>query len=703
MEHVDTCSVLPCTRTNKLPTNSSPYKALFTPFTLGSLRLKNRIISTSHAPAYAEDGMPGERYQRYHEEKAKGGLALTMFGGASSVSQDSPASFGQLDVSSNRIVPYFKQFSDRIHAHDVGIICQLSHAGRRTRPTSGNWLPTVAPSAIREPAHGAMPKVLELSDIKRISSDYAEAAYRCYEGGLDGIELLVSGHLIGQFWSELSNKRNDAYGGSLNNRLRFGMEVLASIRDRVPQSFIVSLRFTANEFVEGGIDEAQGIEIAKLHAESGLVDCLNVSGGANWTKAGVAETVPSMAFASGRFVELAGKIRAATNLPVLHAAGVADFATANNAVNEGHVDLIGMTRAQIADPHMVRKHLAGDDGAIRPCVGAGYCIDRIYKGGDALCLHNAVTGRESVLSHTITQSTTPKRVVIVGAGPAGLEAARICQERGHTVLVLEAQNQAGGQVVYAARVEWRQSMLGITRWLYDRCDELGVQFHFNKLAEMTDVLNENPDIVIIATGGLPDFSTIAGAEESAHSVWDILSKDVQALPKVLVYDETGSQSGPTVAEFLANAGSEVDIATPDRMIAEDVGVTNHAIHLRELYKAGVTLRPDSRLTVVKKVGNRLQATLRNEYSAQDEHHEYDQVIVETGTIPTDELYEDLLSQSSNNGELQFDALLNGETQPSVIPAIENNNSFALYRIGDCVSARGIHAAVLDATRLCMNI
>ncbi|MEM6680385.1 MAG: NAD(P)-binding protein, partial [Pseudomonadota bacterium] len=427
----------------------SPYKALFEPFCLGPLRLKNRIISTSHAPAYAEDGMPGERYQRYHEEKAKGGLALTMFGGASSVSRDSPPSFGQLQLGEDRVIPHLRAFADRIHAHDVGLICQISHAGRRTRPTAGNWLPTLAPSPLREPAHGAVPKALEMAEIRRITGDYAAAALRCAEGGLDGVELLVSGHLIGQFWSPLSNQRTDAYGGSLENRMRFGLEVLEAIREATPARFIVSLRFTANEFVEGGIDEAEGLAIAVAHARTGLINCLNVSGGANWTKAGVAETVPSMAFASGRFIELAGKVRRATGLPVLHAAGVADLATAHHAVAEGHVDLIGMTRAQIADPHMVSKHLAGEDGAIRPCVGAGYCIDRIYRGGDAFCLHNPVTGRESALSHRLGPSTRALQTVVVGAGPAGLEAARTLAERGHRVQVLEALDRPGGQVAYA--------------------------------------------------------------------------------------------------------------------------------------------------------------------------------------------------------------------------------------------------------------
>ncbi len=291
---------------------TSPYRALFQPFQLGHLTLKNRIISTSHAPAYAEDGLPGERYQRYHEEKAKGGLAMTMFGGASSVSMDSPPSFGQLNLSDDRIIAPLQAFAKRIHAHDVPLMCQISHAGRRTHPATGNWLPTVAPSAIREPAHGAMPKVLEAADIRRIVADYAEAARRCAEGGLDGVELLVSGHLIGQFWSPLSNKRTDAYGGDLDNRLRFGMEVLEAIRDHTPRAFIISLRFTANEFIAGGITEDDGIAIAKAHAATGLVDCLNISGGANWTKAGVAETVPSMAFPAGRFVTLAGKVRQAT-------------------------------------------------------------------------------------------------------------------------------------------------------------------------------------------------------------------------------------------------------------------------------------------------------------------------------------------------------------------------------------------------------
>jgi len=680
----------------------SPYPALFEPFTLGHLTLKNRIISTAHAPAYAENGLPLERYQRYHEEKAKGGLSLTMFGGASSVSPDSPPSFGQLQVGDDRIIPHFRALSKRIHAHDVACMCQLSHAGRRTRPDGGNWLPTLAPSAIREPAHGAMPKIIEQGDIRRVIAEYAAAARRCYEGGLDGCELLASGHLIGQFWSPLSNQRDDIYGGSFESRLRFGMEVLDAIRRAVPDRFVISLRFTANEFLAGGITEEDGLAIATAHANSGLVDCLNVSGGANWTKAGVAETVPSMAFASGRFVELAGKVRRATGLPVLHAAGVADLATANYAVSEGHVDLIGMTRAQIADPHMVRKHLAGADETIRPCVGVGYCIDRIYRGGDALCLHNPATGREQVLRHVPQPAKTRKHVVIVGAGPGGLEAARLSAEQGHHVSVLEAQNEAGGQIILAARLNWRQGLIGITRWLFDRCLTLGVTFRFNLFAEPDDILALHPDLIILATGGLPDMSSIEGAEKYGTSAWEILSGEVAVAERVLVYDETGGQSGPSCAEYLANAGANVDVITPDRMLAEDVGVTNHAIHLRNLYSAGVKIIPDTRLVRIGKNGKLIKAHLTNEYSHAGEVRDYDQIVVEAGTHPLDDLYLGLCAGSVNGGQPDLKALMNAAPQPAIDTVDGAQGRYALFRVGDCVSARGVHAAVLDAARLCVG-
>ena len=207
-------------------TVQSQYKAVFQPFKLKHLTLKNRILSTSHAPSYAEDGKPLLRYQRYHEEKAKGGLALTMFGGASAIAADSPPAFGQLYVGDDSIIPHFRAFAERIHRHGVALMCQLSHAGRRTVVNHGGWLPALSTTSVKEPAHGSFPKVMEDADIHRIIKAYGAAAQRCRDGNLDGCELLVSGHLIGQFWSPLVNQRDDDYGGTLENRIRFGLQVL---------------------------------------------------------------------------------------------------------------------------------------------------------------------------------------------------------------------------------------------------------------------------------------------------------------------------------------------------------------------------------------------------------------------------------------------------------------------------------------------
>lgn len=685
--------------------DTSPFTALFQPFQLKGLTLKNRIISTSHAPSYADNGFPGERYQRYHEEKARGGLAMTMFGGASSISPDSPPSFGQLQVGNDEVIPYFQAFASKIHAYGVGLICQLSHAGRRTGAETGNWLPALAPSPVREPAHGAMPKAMDHADIERVIADYAAAARRCQAGGLDGCELLISGHLIGQFWTPHANQRSDEYGGSLENRVRFGLRVLRAIRDAVGVSFIVGIRFPADELVNNGISESEGIEIACAHADAGLVDYLNVSGGANWTKAGVAETVPSMAFPHGRFIELAGRVKRATGLPVLHAAGVADLATANYAVAERHVDLIGMTRAHIADPHLVNKHLAGDDDAIRPCVGAGYCIDRIYRGGDALCLHNPASGRELVLSHTVQPAArVPFRVTVVGAGPAGLESARISAERGHTVTLLEAQPQAGGQLALAARLPWRKDLGAITSWLLERCNAAGVHVRFNVMAEVEDIVATNPDIVIIATGGLPNMSTVAGAPELAESVWDVLATpehDVRG--NVLVFDDTGGHGGASAAQVLAAAGYEVELATPDRAVAEGIGVTNHAVHLRELYSLGVRCTPDARLTRVEMHENQLRASLTNEYSQQVQSRIVDRVVIDAGTLPLDETFQALAAEALNGEALDLKTFMQAERQPILDALQPGSGRFALFRVGDAVSGRGMHAAMLDATRLCSQL
>ena len=678
----------------------SPYRALFQPLQLKNLILKNRILSTSHAPAYAEGGMPGERYQLYHEEKAKGGLAMTMFGGASTFTADSPPSFGQIYVGSDDVIPYFKAFADRIHRHDVALMCQISHVGRRTVGSRGAWLPAISSSALKEPAHGTYPKAMEPSDFRRVAESYGAAARRCRDGGLDGCELIVTGHIIGQFWSPLINKRRDEHGGSLDNRLRFTFQILETIRKAVGPDFIVGIRMSVDEFIEGGVRLDEATEIARRLDASGLVDFLNINGSAGWTKAGLASSVPGMAYPGSLYVHLAAHIRKAVSLPIFHAARVGDLASANSAVAEGMVDMIGMTRAHIADPYLIRKHLDGREEQTRLCVGASYCIDRIYVGNDALCIQNAATGREATMPHVIEPTKRAKRkIVVVGAGPGGLEAARVSAERGHEVVLFEAAAEVGGQVLLAARASWRRHLIGVTRWLNDEITRLGVTVHLNTYADSNDILAQKPDVVIIATGGVPNMELVEGGELAA-SVWDVLSSQVKPKEDVLVFDDRSDHQALSACEFLAEAGSKVELVTTDRNVGYGVGATNAIVHLKNLYKLGVQMTPDRRLVSIARDGNRLRAVLRNEYTGEEEVRVASQVVLECGTSPSDELYLELRDQSRNEGEYDLTAFGEGRLETIVR---DPDASFELYRVGDAISSRNIHAAIYDSLRLCKDM
>ncbi len=674
--------------------------ALLQPLQLRHLTLKNRIMSTAHAPAYVEDGLPQQRYQLYHEEKAKGGLALTMFGGSSSVAKDSPSSFGQIDISDDRIIPVLQEFSTRIHRHDCTLMIQLTHAGRRTRWDTGDWLPPVSSSPLREHQHRSFPKEIEVEDIARIHRAYGEAARRAREGGLDGLEVVCSSHLPDQFWSPAMNRRTDGYGGDLKNRIRFTLEMFEEIRRRVGPDFVVGIRMSGNEMLEGGLAPEESLEIAVRHAESGLIDFVNVVGADATTDLGISKLIPTMGQRTAPYAELARAIRAAVALPVFHATRVTDLSTARHLVEQGCADMVGMTRAHIADPHIVAKLVRGEEDRIRPCVGAGYCIDRIYVGGDALCVHNPATGRERTMPHAIPPGPGPRRrVVVIGGGPAGLEAARVSSARGHEVVLLEATDRLGGQVNLAARLDRRREILGITGWLEREIELAGVEVRLNSYADTDDVLALAPDIVVVATGGTPNTGFFGPGEDLVASSWDVLSGQVGLSGEVLVYDENGQHQGPSVAEFLATRGCPVTFTVPDRMPAIELGATNSAQFMKALYAAGVRFVPDLALRGVRRDGNRLVATFKNMYTEQTEERRADHVVVEHGTVVADELYLGLKAASRNHGEIDQEALLAGRPQDLVH---NPDGAYLLFRVGDAVASRNIHAAIYDSLRLCKN-
>jgi 2,4-dienoyl-CoA reductase-like NADH-dependent reductase (Old Yellow Enzyme family)/thioredoxin reductase len=666
---------------------------LLQPFRIKHVTLKNRVMSTSHAAGLEVDGMPVERYQLYHEGKARGGIALTMFGGSSNVAPDSPNVFRQLNVGVDDIIPHLQQFSRRIHAHGAALMCQITHLGRRGEPYATNWLPTIAPSPVRETLHRSFPREMDEDDIDRVVKAYGAAARRCKEGGLDGIETLAGGHLIGQFLSPKTNRRTDRFGGSLPNRCRFGLMVFEEIRRRVGDDFLVGFRYVVDEGQSpGDMGFEECVEIAHGFERAGFLDFFNAIYGRMDTEIGLAvDNMPGMASPIAPWLRRVGEFKREVRLPVFHAARISDIATARHAIREGLLDMVAMTRAHIADPNIVAKLEAGHEELIRPCVGATHCQSQ-YRPH---CIHNPSTGRETTLPQTIARSDGPgRRIVVVGGGPAGLEAARVCAERGHRVTLFEAADRLGGQVLLAARAIWRKDIVGIVDWRRHELQRLGVELRLNAYAERADVLSEKPDVAIIATGGTPDIEWIPGAD-LCTSVWDAISAAAPLANDIIIYDGTGRHPAPQAAELAVAQGRKVRLVAIDGQLAQELTYAERAIWKKRAYEQKLPIIFDHEIEKVERRGNRLTATFRNLMTRTAIELQADQVIVERGTIPADLLYRELRAESVNKGVTEIDALLAGSPQPRV-----QAGAFELHRIGDAVASRNIHAAILDAIRLC---
>ena len=687
----------PAVTIKRMPSNDP----LLQPFQLKHLTLKNRLMTTSHEPAYTEDGMPKQRYRLYHAARAEAGLAMTMTAGSALVSKDSPPAFGNILAWREEVVPWMRELVDSCHQHDCKVMIQLTHLGRRAHWNHSDWLPTVSPSGVREPAHRAFPKIIEDWDIERIVAEYALGAEHMQAAGLDGIELQCYGHLIDQFWSPVTNYRDDDWGHTLDNRLRFTRLVLDAIRDRVGSEFIVGLRLVTDEQLENGITREVGLDIARRLVASGQIDFLNVIRGHIETDAALTDVIPVQGMAASPHLDFAGEVRAETAFPVFHAAKIADIATARHAVASGKLDMVGMTRAHIADPQIVKKLAAGREQDIRPCVGATYCLDRIYLAGEALCIHNPASGREATMPHEIeNRSANPHKFVIVGAGPAGLEAARVAAARGHEVVVFEAPPEAGGQARLMTQSPRRREMIGIVDWRLEQCDRAGVEFRFNTYAEADDVLAENPDIVIIASGGLPHTDILQSGNELVISARDIIAGDVRPAGEVLLYDDGADHPGMQAAEIIVEAGARLEYVTPERSLAPDIGGTNLTPYMRKLLPHDVRFTPCRRVLSATRDGDRIRARLGSDYGDFGCERLVDQVVVENGTRPLDEVYFALKPLSKNLGAVDYDALIEGRKQ-----SLEKNTAgqFELFRIGDAVASRNIHAAIYDALRLVKNI
>jgi N-methyl-L-proline demethylase len=671
---------------------------LLSPFTLKNLVLRNRIVSTSHEPAYGEDGLPRDRYRAYHVEKARGGVGLTMIGGSAIVSPDSAPAFGNLQLFKDEAVPLLRRLSDEVHEHGAAVMTQLTHLGHRTSNYTHDWIPALSVGAVRESAHRAFTRAADRLDLDRIARDFADAAVRCQDGGLDGIELMAYGHLLDAFWTPARNRRADEYGGSFDNRMRFPLQVVRSIRAAVGDDFVVGVRMTFDEGRADGLQPEDALRIAGALTGAGI-DFISVIKGFIDTDTELARVIPPMGTPAAPHLEFVGWVRKNVDVPVMHAAKIGDVATARYAIAEGLVDLVGMTRALMADPYLPDKVAAGRVNRIRPCVGANMCIDGIYASGAAYCAHNPSTGRELRLPHRVTRAAEPKQVAVVGGGPAGLEAARTLGERGHDVVLFEASSSLGGQIALAARSPRRRDLIGIVDWRIAECQRLGVRLELNHFVEPDELAGGGYHTIVIATGGLPDIAVAEGHPLAVDS-WDIMSGSVKPRGDVLVYDDHGGNQALDAIEVLVSTAASVELVTPERTVSPDVGALTMAGYLQMLADHGVTMTPAHRLTRIDRVDGRLKATLVVDGARRAVERYADTIVIEHGTLPVTDLYDALVDASVNRGEINVRDLLALSPQSS---SHNPDGRYRIYRVGDAVSSRNIHAAILDSFRLCCTV
>jgi pyruvate/2-oxoglutarate dehydrogenase complex dihydrolipoamide dehydrogenase (E3) component len=410
--------------------------------------------------------------------------------------------------------------------------------------------------------------------------------------------------------------------------------------------------------------------------------------------------IPIMGMASAPHLELIGEMKQKLNVPVMHAGKIADVATARYAIEAGVLDLVGMTRALIADPYLPTKIANKTEDQIRPCVGASMCIDGIYTAGAAFCIHNPSTGRELELPQTIDAAKAKRNVGVVGGGPAGLEAARTLAEKGHTVTLFEANDSLGGQINIAIRSPRRRDLQGITDWRTQELKRLGVTVKLNSYVDASDLSEAGFDAIVVATGGMPKALEIPGGNHVLES-WDVLSGAKRITGNVLIYDDHGGTQALDLAENLGLSGAKVELVTPERNMSVDVGGMVASAYFKSLTALGVKFTILRELKRIEKNSDgTFTAYLGMEDEAWEESRIVNGIVAETGTTAISDIYDGLVSLSTNGGEVEIEALINGRDQTSIR---NPEGKFQVFRIGDAISSRGIHSAILDAARVCRGI
>lgn len=565
------------------------FPRLFSPLAIGrALTLRNRIVVSPHTTVFADPGgYPGQREADYQAARARGGVALSVLG-TSVVHPSSSMDYGVLAILDDGYVPAYRRVADAVHEHGAALFAQLNHQGLAARG-GGAGRPLQAPSAVASFIHGEVPQTLELALIREIVQAFAAAAARCRRAGVDGVLVHAAhGYLLNQFLSPLTNLRTDAYGGSLDNRLRLLLEVLAAIRAAAGETYPVGVRLSVDEYLPGGLTLDESLAIVRRLDASGLVDYLDVSSGVDYDWLSRSRHYPAMYWPEGTWVDLAARVKAVVGIPVACAGRIRDPAQAERLLAEGKLDLVQMARALIADPEWAQKAREGRVDEIRPClyVNVG-CYGRLYRGLPISCVQNPSVGREGELG-VIPRAERARRIAVVGGGPAGMEAALVARQRGHAVVLFERDGRLGGQMRTAARAPGRGELLRGVAYLEHELARLGVDVRLDADAGVDRVLAERPDAVVVATGSdaAPLDAVPAGAA-GVFSAREVLDGRARPGRRVVVVDGLGRLAAASAADHLAAEGHEVTLVARDYAVGFNIDHTTRPVVERRLREGGV--------------------------------------------------------------------------------------------------------------------